>query len=83
MQFEWVPAFRSRRPRSAASSATAEASAGAGCFVAGVVLVEELDRDGALEQPVAGAVDARHAARADELLELVAIRDQLADHVRR
>ena len=39
--------------------------------VGGVVLVQDLERDIALEQPVVRAVDAGHAARADELLELV------------
>ena len=48
--------------------------------VARIVLVEDLDRDVALEQPVVRPVDARHAARADELLELVPVRDHLADH---
>ena len=43
MQFEWVPAFRSSRPRSAAASATAEASSGAGSFVARIL--DELDRE--------------------------------------
>ena len=48
--------------------------------VARVVLVQDLDRDVALEQPVVRPVDARHAAGADELLELVPVRDHLADH---
>ena len=46
--------------------------------VLGVVLVQDLQRDVPLEQRVVRAVDARHAARADDVLELVAVRDQLA-----
>ena len=42
--------------------------------------VEHLQRDVTLEQPVVRAVDARHTAGADELLELVAVRDQLPHH---
>jgi len=42
-------------------------------LVVGVVLVEHLQRDLALEQPVVRAKDARHATGADELLELVAV----------
>ena len=48
--------------------------------VVGELLVQHLQRDVALEQPVVRPVDARHAAGADELLELVALRDQLPDH---
>ena len=44
------------------------------------LLVQDLERDVALEQAVVRPIDARHAARADELLELVPVRDQLADH---
>jgi hypothetical protein len=51
--------------------------------VGGVVLVQHLDCDLALEQPVVRAVHAGHASLADELLELVAIRDHVADvHLR-
>ena len=46
--------------------------------VVGVVLVEDLDRDVPLELAVVGAEDARHAAGAAELLELVAVGDQVA-----
>ncbi len=49
-------------------------------LVPGVLLVQDLQRDGPLEQPIVRAIDVRHAARADELLELVAARDQLTDH---
>ena len=45
-----------------------------------VLLVEHLDRDLAAENPVARAVDARHAAPADELLELVPILQDAPDH---
>ena len=45
--------------------------------IRGVVLVEDLDRDAPLELAVAGAEDARHAAGSHELLELVAVGDQL------
>ena len=55
----------SRRKRSTCSSSRAE------------LLVQDLQRDVALEQRVEGAVDARHAAAADELLELVPVRDEL------
>jgi hypothetical protein len=48
--------------------------------VAGELLVQHLERDVALEQLVVRAVDARHAAGADEFLQLVAFGDQLADH---
>ena len=41
-------------------------------LVGGVLVVEDLQRDLAVEQPVVRAVDARHATGADELLELVA-----------
>ena len=39
-----------------------------------VLLVEDLEGDLPVEQPVVRAVDARHAAGSDELLELVAVR---------
>ncbi len=45
-------------------------------------LVEHLERHVALEQPVVSAIDARHAPCAHELFQLVALRDQLADHDR-
>ena len=48
--------------------------------VALVMLVEDLDRNRALQQAVTRAIDTGHAALADELLELVSARDQLADH---
>src|SRR5262249_52898738 len=48
--------------------------------VRGEPLVEDLERDGALEHAVMGAEDARHAAGADELLELVTLRDHVAGH---
>src|SRR4029079_9245071 len=43
-----------------------------------VMLVQHLDRDPALEKPVARAVDARHATGTDELLELAARRHATA-----
>src|SRR6478735_2248319 len=43
-----------------------------------VVLVEDLDRDAPVELAVVCAEDARHAAGAHELLELVAVGDHLA-----
>src|SRR5262249_47209227 len=46
--------------------------------VVDVALVEDLDRDAAVELDVAGAEDARHAAAAAELLELVAVGDHVA-----
>ena len=48
--------------------------------VGAVLLVEDLERDLPVQQPVVSAVHARHSARADELLELVAVRQHLADH---
>ena len=47
--------------------------------VTGEVLVQDLDRHPALEHRVVRAVHARHAALADELLQLVATDDQLSD----
>ena len=44
------------------------------------LLVEDLQRDRPLEQPVVRAVDGRHAAGADQLLQLVAPRNELSDH---
>ena len=44
------------------------------------VLVEDLQRDAAFENIVPRAVDARHTSLADELLDLVPLTDQLADH---
>ncbi len=49
-------------------------------LVVGVVLMQHLECDVALEQLVARAVDARHAAGPHELLELVALGDQLTGH---
>src|SRR5262249_16491469 len=43
-----------------------------------VALVEDLDRDAAVELKVTRAKDGRHAAAAHELLELEAIGDQVA-----
>ena len=48
-----------------------------------VLVVEDLQRDVALEQRVVRPVHARHAARSDELLELVPLIDRLADHGRK
>ena len=48
--------------------------------VAHQLLVHDLQRDVALEQRVLRPIDAGHAAGPDELLQLVAFRDQLADH---
>src|SRR5205814_3537469 len=45
-----------------------------------VVRVQDLQRDVALEQPVARPKDTRHPAAADELLELVSVRNDFADH---
>ena len=60
------------------------ASLAAEAFDVGVVarelLVEDLQRNGAFEQLVVRPIDARHATRADELLELVPARNQFADH---
>ena len=44
------------------------------------VLGEDLDRDGALQDPVGRLVDARHPARAEPVAELVAARDQGRAH---
>ena len=49
------------------------AEAGDELVVVGEVLGEDLDRDGALEHPVGGPVDGRHAARAEPVAELVAL----------
>ena len=43
-----------------------------------VALVKDLDRDAPVELVVAGAEDVRHSAAAHELLELVAVGDQIA-----
>ena len=48
--------------------------------VAPVDVVQDLQRHLALEQAVVRPVDARHAARADELLELVAAGHEFPDH---
>src|SRR5205085_7634253 len=45
-----------------------------------VVLVEDLQRDVAIEQLVVRLVDAGHPAGTDQLLELVAFSDSLTDH---
>jgi hypothetical protein len=42
--------------------------------------VEDPQRDATLEDIVSSAVDARHSSGADELLDLIALTDQLADH---
>jgi hypothetical protein len=49
-------------------------------LVVGVLLVQDFERDFAVEQTVVRPIDARHSSCADELLELVAIRQHLADH---
>ena len=49
-------------------------------LVVAVPLVEDLQRDLALEQAVVGPVDRGHPTTPDELLELVAARDHLARH---
>ncbi len=48
-----------------------------------VVVVQHLQRDRAVEKPVVRPVDARHRAGADELFELVAVREHLPDHPQR
>jgi hypothetical protein len=45
-----------------------------------VLLVQDLERDRALEQPVVRAEDVGHAAGADQFLQLVAAHDELTDH---
>jgi len=42
--------------------------------------MEHLERDIPLEELVVRLVDARHASRAHELEELVALGDQITDH---
>ena len=49
-------------------------------LVARVLLVQDLECNGAFEQPIVRAKHVRHPARADELLQLVAARDELTDH---
>ena len=49
-------------------------------LVVRVAVVEDLERDHALEQPVVGAVDVRHTADPDQLLELVSSSNDFADH---
>ena len=49
-------------------------------LVGGVPLVQDLQRDVALEQRVLRLVDARHPAVSDELLDLVAFGNGLPDH---
>ena len=48
--------------------------------VVGVAVVQDLDGDPAAQPAVAGAVDEGHPSGAGQLLELVAPRNQLADH---
>ena len=48
--------------------------------VSRVLLVQDLERDSPIEQPVVRPEDARHPAGADQLLELVATRDEFSDH---
>src|SRR5262245_30386180 len=48
--------------------------------VRAVLLVEDLQRDVALEQRVPGLVDAGHPSVSNELLDLIALRDRLPDH---
>src|SRR5581483_9873290 len=45
-----------------------------------VAVVEDLDRDAAAELPVVRAVDVGHPTGAGQLLELVPLRNDLADH---
>jgi hypothetical protein len=42
--------------------------------------VQDLERDHPLQQPVVGAVDVRHPADTDELLELITPSNDFADH---
>jgi hypothetical protein len=49
-------------------------------LVARVLLMQDLERNGAFEQPIVRTKHVRHPARADELLQLVAARDELTDH---
>jgi hypothetical protein len=44
------------------------------------LLMQHLERDVTLQQPVVRPIDARHAAGADELLQLVALSHQLPHH---
>src|SRR5581483_12042853 len=48
--------------------------------VVGVLLVQDLESDLPVQQAVVRAKDARHAAGADELLELVPAGEDLANH---
>ena len=45
-----------------------------------VAVVQDLERDHALQQPVVGAVDVRHPADPDQLLELISSSNDFADH---
>ncbi len=45
-----------------------------------VAVVQDLERDHPLQQPVVGAVDVRHPADPDELLELITPSNDFADH---
>ena len=49
-------------------------------LVVRVAVVEDLECNHALEQPVVGAVDVRHPADPDELLELITPSNDFADH---
>src|SRR5581483_10135124 len=48
--------------------------------VRSVVLVQDLQRDLAVEQPVVRPKNARHASGPDELLELVTVGQELPNH---
>ena len=50
-----------------------------GALVAEQVRVDDLDRDRAAERPLLGAVDAPHAADADEIEDDVAARERAVD----
>ena len=65
-----------RRPRLAAEALDV-------LGVDGVLVVEDLDRDSAREPPVTRPVDAGHSPGAGQLLELVPLSEQLADHALR
>ena len=70
-----IPGWLSRR-----SGAGLTAEALDVLLVVRVAVVEDLERDHALQQPVVGAVDVRHPADPDELLELVTPSNDFADH---
>src|SRR6185295_6959432 len=50
-------------------------------LVLAVLFMEDLQRDVALEQRVEGAMDGRHSAGADDVLQLVATADQVLPHL--